>query len=399
MSYLFNNKIKFHEEAVDAFGRLQIAPMVTLFDSQHRFRDNGKFDTAGYTGGTASYNIFESSISMSVGLTAGSECIRESKYITPYQPGKGLLNLNTFVFNTPKNNLRQRLGYFGPSNGVFLEQNGLTLNMVLRSSVTGSVLETRVPQYEWNGDKFDGTGVSNRIINTSKANIFWLDVEWLGVGDVRTGFFVDGRPVTAHTFHNDNVHPTTYMTTACLPIRYEITNLAGQTGSSTMRQICNTVISEGGYEPRSPVKTTDGYTAKTATTPGVFVPFCSIRLKQTNLDSVVILSGADVVCDSTKIIAYRIILNGTLTGATFASYASDSSVELDTTATQVSGGVIVQSGFVPGGVVIDVNDPQNFNLQLGRTIAGVSDTLTLAFTVTSEPDVDAFGSIKWYEIV
>lgn len=399
MSYLYNNRIKFDEEAVDAFNRLQVVTPETLFDSQHRYRDNGKYDTGVTAGGTAYHNLYESSISMVVGTTSGSEVIRESKYITPYQPGKGLLFLTTFAFNAPKTNLRQRAGYFGSSNGIYVEHNGLTAYMVLRSSVTGVTLETRIPQYEWNGDKFDGTGPSGRVIDFSKANIYWLDIEWLGVGNVRTGFFVDGRPVEAHKFNNDNLNPTTYMTTACLPSRYEITNLAGQTGSSTMRQICTTVISEGGYQPKSPIKTTDGYTSRTATTAGVFVPFASIRLKQQNLDSVVIISGSDIVCDSNTILAYRLIQNGTLTGGSYVSHAPDSSVEQNITATGVTGGLIVQSGFVNSTSVIKIEDPTSFNLQLGRTLAGVSDTLTLAFTCTTSANTSAFGSLKWYEIV
>lgn len=399
MSYLYNNRIKFDEEAVDAFNRLQVVNPQTLFDSQHRYRDNGKYDIAITAGGTSYHNLYESSISMVVGTTNGSEVIRESKYITPYQPGKGLLFLTTFAFSEPKTNLRQRAGYFGSSNGIFIEHHGLTAYMVLRSSVTGVTLETKIPQYEWNEDKFDGTGPSGRIIDFSKANIYWLDIEWLGVGDVRTGFFVDGRPVSAHTFHNDNVNPTTYMTTACLPSRYEITNLAGQTGSSTMRQICTTVISEGGYQPRSPIKTTDGFTSKRATVVGTYVPFCSIRLKQANLDSVVVVSGSDILCESNTILAYKLIQNGILTGATFTSHAPDSSVEQDTSATGVTGGLIVQSGFLNSTSVIQIEDPQSFNLQLGRTLSGVSDTLTLAFTCTTAANTDAFGSLKWYEIV
>ena len=401
MSYLYNNQVGFIPEAIDAFGRLQTVGLYTLFDSQNRYQDNGKFDTRALTGGTASYNINESTISLTVGTTSGSEVIRESKLVMPYQPGKGLLSINTFAMNTPKNNLRQRVGYFGSQNGVFFEQDGLTAYLVLRSYVSGTVDDSRkVPQSEWNGDKLDGTGDSGRTLDVTKANIFWTDIEWLGVGDVRCGVYVDGRPVLAHTFHNDNLNPTTYMTTACLPVRYEITNTAGQTGSSTMKQICSTVVSQGGYEPTSIQRSTDGYTSKTASGAGTYIPFASIRLKSTRLDSVVLLSGLEIACDSNKTIAYALYVNPTLSGTTaFTSYASDSAIEMNTAATGVTGGTLIYSGFVSGNSTIQLAGSDYFQYQLGRTIDGTSDVLTLAFTATDATSPVAFGSIQWYEIV
>lgn len=400
MSYLYNNKVGFIPEAIDAFGRLQTVSLYTLFDSQHRYQANSKFDTYAVTGGTATYNINESTISLTVGTTIGSEVIRESKVVIPYQPGKGLLAINTFAMNTPKPNLRQRVGYFGAQNGIFLEQNGVTTYFVLRSYVGGTVDDSRkIAQSAWSEDPFDGTGPSGRTLDVTKGNIFWCDVEWLGVGDVRCGFFADGRPVVAHIFHNDNLNPTTYMTTASLPIRYEMTNLAGQTSSSTMRQICSTVISEGGYEPYSIQRTTDGIATKTSTSAGTYVPFATIRLKSSRLDAVVIPSGIEIVGESTKIIAYGLFVNGTLSGSTsFTSFGSDSSVELNTTATGVTGGQLIYSGFVSGNSTINLAGSDYFRYQLGRTIGGTSDTLTLAFTATDATNPTAIGSIQWYEI-
>jgi len=59
----------------------------------------------------------------------------------------------------------------------------LSVSFVERSLSTGT--ETRVPQYQWNGDKLDGTGHSGLTLDTSKAQILWTDVEWLGLGTVR----------------------------------------------------------------------------------------------------------------------------------------------------------------------------------------------------------------------
>lgn len=400
MSYLYNNKVGFIGEAIDAFGRLQTVGLYTLFDSQHRYQDNGKFDTQTAIGGTATHNINESTISLTVGTTSGSEVIRESKVVMPYQPGKGLLAINTFAMNQPKTNLRQRVGYFGAQNGVFFEQDGLTAYFVLRSYITGTADDSRkIAQSSWSEDTFDGNGPSGRSLDVTKGNIFWCDVEWLGVGDVRCGFYVDGRPVVAHVFHNENINSTTYMTTAMLPVRYEITNLGGQTGSSTMKQICSTVLSEGGYEPYSVQRSSDGISLKTATSAGTYVPFCSIRLKSSRLDSIVIPSGLEIAGESNKLIAYALFLNGTLSGTTaFTSFASNSAVELNTAATGVTGGQMIYSGFINGNSTIALAGSDYFRYQLGRTIGGTSDVMTLAFTATDVTNPTALGSLQWYEI-
>jgi hypothetical protein len=124
------------------------------------------------------------------------------------------LILNTFVFNEAKTGLRQRVGYFGANNGIFLEQDGTTVNLVKRSYISGSVVDTKVAQASWNGDKLNGTGDSGLTLDLTKSQIFWIDVEWLGVGSVRCGFIINGEYYVAHTFHHANVLDSVYMTTA-----------------------------------------------------------------------------------------------------------------------------------------------------------------------------------------
>ena len=66
------------------------------------------------------------------------------------------------------------LKYLG-QNGIYFEQEGQETYMVLRSYVTGSVVNTRVPRNQWNGDQLNGIGVSGKTLDTSKGNIFWCD--------------------------------------------------------------------------------------------------------------------------------------------------------------------------------------------------------------------------------
>jgi len=411
MSYLFNNEVGFVGNAVDGFNRLKVSQPYTLFDSQHRYQMNDKWDTFGVTGGTATFAINESAVHMVVGVTAGSKVTRETKRVFAYQPGKSLLIINTFTMNTPKDGLLQRVGYFGisggatfgvPANGVYLQQDGLTLSICLASQSLNTI--TKIEQSSWNGDKFDGSGASGRTFDVTKGNIFWTDIEWLGVGDVRTGFFVDGRPVIAHTFHNDNVHPTTYMTTAVLPCRYELENKTAQASGSTMHQICSTVMSEGGYEgfSRRYNVTKSGSTLATLTTAGVQYPIVALRLNSQRLDSVIIPSNISAVVEpgqnnKPQTVQYRILLNPTLTGNTWTTHFNGN-VDYNITATAVSGGTDIIGGYISSSGSLDISNINDFNFQLGRTQRGISDT----FVLTMTPLVDGTqisADMSWFELV
>lgn len=411
MSYLFNDLVGFQGNAVDAFNRLKVSNPFTLFDSQHRYQPNDRWDTFGVTGGTYSYSITESAINLIVGTTLGSKTTRETKRVFSYQPGKSLLVLNTFAFNQPKSGLRQRVGYYGitggatfgvPYNGIYLEQNGLTLSINLVSASLGTTLT--VNRSEWNGDPFDGTGDSGRNLDVTKANIFWTDIEWLGVGDVRAGFFVDGRPVIAHTFHNDNINSTTYMTTACLPIRYELENLTGQTGSSQMKQICSSVMSEGGYEgfTRRFNVTKSGSTPTTLTTAGVQYPMIALRLNSDRLDSIIIPSNLSAVVEpgtnnKPQTVQYRILLNPTLTGNTWVTHYNGN-VDYNITATAVTAGSDIIGGYLSSSGLLSISDINDFNFQLGRTQAGVSDIFVLTMTGI-ENGTQISSDLSWFEII
>lgn len=409
MSYLFNDTVGFKDNAIDAFNRLKVSNPFTLFDSQHRYQPNDKWDTFGITGGTFSYAVSESAINLIVGTTAGSKVTRETKRVFPYQPGKSLLSLNTFAFNSPKTGLRQRIGYFGltggatsgiPYNGVYLEQNGLTLSMNL---VSGSLnTTTTVYQSDWNGDRFDGTGASGRSLDVSKANIFWMDFEWLGVGDVRTGFFVDGKPVIAHTFHNDNINSTTYMTTACLPVRYELENLTGQTGSSQMKQICSSILSDGGYEgfSRRYNISTDAVPVNLALS-GTYYPIVSIRLNSNRLDSIIVPSNISSIITTNSWIHYLIILNGTITGGT-PTWQTHHNGNVDYIifdgSLGLTGGTELVGGYINNNGSAAISEANDFNFQLGRTQSGQSDTLTFIATGKNNND-KILVDFSWFEII
>jgi hypothetical protein len=389
---------------VDAFGRVRVSAPYTIFDSQNRYAIDNQFDTSTATGGSTTYLPNESSVRMDVTTSSGSEVVRQTYRCMPYQPGKGLLCLATFVMNTAKTGLRQRVGYFGTQNGVFIQQADSAVSFVLRSYISGSVSDARtVDQADWNGDKLDGTGNSGYTLDLTKAQILWMDFEWLGVGSVRCGFIIDGNYIVCHTFENANDITSVYMTTAILPVRYEITNTAATASASSMKQICSSVVSEGGYEQTSIEHVARRTTTKTSigTT---FLPLVSIRLASTALNAVVLPVKFNVMPTSTGD-DFEVILAKNSTGLTSASWAavsSDANVEQDTSATAMTVGTIVDIQYVKSTNQSSgtINQPAayNWDLQLGSSLTGTSDIYTLGIRVLSGSSGAAIGSLTFYDL-
>ncbi len=338
----------------DAFGRLRVSNSFTLFESFHRYQDNGRISVLTAVNGTSTHEAHSSSILMTVTAENGSSVIRESNRVFAYQPGKSLSVLTTFCMSPSKTGLRQRIGYFDVDNGIFLENDGGQISFVIRStSQTGTTQEReRVLQANWNIDPLDGTGTSTKILNLATAQILFIDVQWLGVGSSRVGFVIDGEFVPVHLFHHSNTagETTTYMGTACLPVRAEITNTSATSGSSTYRQICTTIISEGGYEvrgrPRSVGHELNVPRTITNQQLNTFYPMLSIRLKAGRDGAIVIPKNFSVAALTAGNYTYQIISNAVTSGGTWIDPGSDSSVEYNLTATSYTNGTVLEQGYI-----------------------------------------------------
>lgn len=388
----------------DAFGRLRVSEPYTLFDSQNRYAADNQFDVSTASGGSTTYLPNEAAVRMDVTTTNGSEVVRQTYRRFPYQPGKGLLVLMTFVMDNTEANLRQRAGYFDTQNGVFFQKTGTTKEFVLRSYISGAVDDSRtVAQSSWNGDKLDGTGPSGLTLDPTKAQILWMDFEWLGVGDVRCGFIINGQYILCHTFHNANLITSVYMTTAILPLRYEIKNTATAASSSSMKAICASVVSEGGFQQVS-IDHVARRTSILNTIGTTFLPLVSIRLASTALGAVVLPNRVQVLPTTSQNYEVALFKNATLTGASWAAVSSNANVEMDVASTAITGGTIVQVDYTTasgsGGVApLAAATGYNWDLQLGASLSSVSDVYSVAIrTISGATTGDAVGSLSFYDL-
>jgi len=393
--------------STDAFGRQRVSSPLTLFDSSHRYHDNGLWATATASGGTAVFSANEGLVNLNVNTTNGSEVIRETYKVFPYQPGKSLLVLNTFVMAPAQTNLRQRVGYFGDDNGIYIQLDNNTVSFVERSLVTGLVTETVVPQSSWNADKLDGTGPSRVTLDITKAQILFMDIEWLGEGTVRVGFIIDGVFIICHRFNHANLITSTYITTASLPLRYEITNTGVTASTSTLKQVCSTVISEGGYELRGAQQAvgTPITTPRTFAVAGTYYPIIGLKLTATALDAIVIATAISILgLGNGKNYAWRVVQGATITGGAWVPAGVDSAVEYNITGTSVTGGRVLALGYInssnQASPSINILKEALFANQLERNgLTGV------AFELVVEAAIDTIGgtlgmyaSVDWEEV-
>jgi hypothetical protein len=393
--------------AIDAFGRQRVSNPLTLFDSSHRYRDNGLWNTSTASGGAAVFSPNEGLVNLNVNTTSGSQVLRETNKVFSYQPGKSLLVFNTFVMAPAQVNLRQRVGYFGTDNGLYIQLDNYTLSFVERSLVTGVVTESVVNQSAWNVDKMDGTGPSGVVLDITKAQILFMDIEWLGEGTVRLGFVIDGNFILCHRFNHANYITSTYITTASLPLRYEITNTGVTASASTLKQVCSTVISEGGYELRgaqqaigTPITTPSSFAAA-----GTYYPLNAIRLKTTALDAVVIITAASVLgLGNGKNYAWRIVQSATVTGGAWVSAGVNSSVEYNLTGSSSAGGRVLAQGYVnssnQASPSINILKEAVFTTQLERnTFTSTPYELVIEVAIdTIGGTLGAYVSLDWEEI-
>jgi hypothetical protein len=388
--------------AVDAFGRMRSAQPFTLFDSFHRYQDNGKI-TEKAVGGSSAHNANAGLIECTIDGTSGSHIYRESSRVFAYQPGKSLQILQTYVMNPSKAGLRQRYGYFDTSNGIFLELTTQGLCWVERSTSTGSLVETRVYQNDWNYDKMDGTGVSKLTLDMTKAQIQFMDIEWLGLGSVRCGFVINGKFILTHTFHHANIITSTYMATACLPVRAEIENVSTTSSSSTLKIVCTSVISEGGYEIRGR-SFSQGHAInapRVLATPGTTYPVFSMRLKSNRLGAIVDPKTFGLAVGAASNFRYLIVGGAVSTGGTWTSAGTDSAVEYNLAPTSYTGGRVLDSGYIIASnqtAAAPQQERNPFSYQLERNTFTSTPYEFLIAMVSNGNNQDVWGTIQWQEI-
>lgn len=336
----------------DGFYRLRTSEPYTLFEANTIYNDNSLlFDyentinstVTGPSGSCMTHTVSTSSV-------INQFSAQQTHYYAHYQPGKGFLAMFSFLMGSATQGITKRIGFYdvnnsdfsNPQNGIFLEQTSSGLYWCLYQGSPGNLIE-KIEQKVWNIDSFDGTGPSGVNFDVTKNMLGWVDLEWLGTGRLRCGFFVNGIPLVAQVFNNtDKTLP--YINNPYLPIRFEIRKTENVSTTDSLKVYCCTIISEGGYNPIGLITTFQGQKILNVTTKTMV----GIRLKDTAPRAMIVPLSVEITSNlGGTIFAYITVyiwrVGSYTVTAPFTSYKNYSVVEYTETdlSSQMTNGTLI----------------------------------------------------------
>lgn len=402
--------ISLDETASDAFGRLRVSEPFTMFNSKLIIDKQPNYWDEVTHGSSSSVHVSADAM-VTLSVNASSDyAIRQTRQRFIYQPGKSLLIMYTFVSGQIETNVIKRVGSFHGSitapydtvfDGIYFESNGVTnsYNLCISKSQGTNQGVNSVPQSAWNVDKMDGTGLSRITLDFSKNQILFLDYEWLGVGQVRLGFIIDGKFIIAHKFKHTNISQNVYMTSPNLPVRYEIRGAGTTTSVGKFGQICTSIQSEGGYDPYGNVTTVSRLTSVgpfsvSNVSDGEIVPLLGIRLNQNSFSNTVQLLRYSILPTNTMSNFYEfMVLRNPSLGAYDGNWVSlnNSAIQYNSNSTitariTATGNIINSNYFTAPSKGTFQSDVIEDVISIGNSINGVSDTIFLALKVLNGND-------------
>lgn len=386
-------------EQTDLFGKQRGSSAFSLFNCQFLFDKKPLFwDELLAVGGTATFNVNTSDISMAVTTASGSRVVRQTKEYFTYQANRVHQLACTGVFAPAQANTNQYIGLGDDSDGVFFTLQGISFGVLTRTSTSGAPIDNFVPQSSFNIDKLDGTGPSGASIDLTKTQLMFIEYQWFGVGSVRWGMYLNGAIVYCHEVTHSNVEVVVYMKRGNLPVRYEIINSGVAASSVAMRQICVSVDSEGGYQPTGIKRGIDiGVTSVTVNT--TLIPILSIQLKTAAIDGTIVPNSVTFLGTTADNYEYQVVLNPALTGASFSSVNANSISNFDTAASAMSGGTIISAGYSSAVQRVVLEASVATTLKLVASINGTTDIITLAARHVGVGTVPMLAAVEWTEFI
>lgn len=395
------------ESNYDAFGHIKFSSPHTLFDSKQLGDQRNLFwdiDEITATGTPSSvYNANAASTTLTVGPTEIQHYVRQTFQRFNYQPGKSQEVEITARFGDTPSGITKRAGLFDGSNGMFFQLSGSQFSIGLRSSTSGSPVDTIIDQANWSEDTMNpdlGNNPSGIRIDPTRRQIFFIDYEWLAVGTIRFGLFIDGQLFFIHKIHHANTVSSigAYMTTPNLPIRYEILN-DGTGATSSMETICVTIKSYGGQENTGIVRGESGGGTPTVSsgTSGVLYAGIGIRLKTIYYDNILKLLNFSMASTTNDAYEWQVLLNPTVAGTFTYSSVANSAAEVargSGTTNTVTGGTILDAGYAAANTsVSELSDTIRY---LGNTIDGTPDEIVICHRPLGA-NADIYTAINWIE--
>ena len=422
---VFDNNV---ENTLDAFGKLRVTNPTTLLDIRFPGQNTGsktflKNNIQICSDSSGNYTGNYSDSTLRIDASGAGYYISQSRNYCVYQPGKSLLFMASGLLYPGNNAYTTRIGYFNnqyPSGNSLIVYNGLFFQHsggVYSINVANNGSSTTYNQNIWNIDKMNGTGPSGLNLDFTKTQLFIIDMEWLGIGRIRFGFYAYGRIQYCHQITNINFLLSPYTTSINLPICFSIHNNTNTlTSANNFTQICSTVISEGGYTPVGRPFCIGTDASGVQINGGIQEPLLFLRgnISNTNYyNQNIIPSLLSMICTTNNdLILYKLVLflAGTYTGTNPTWINVDPSNSVAQYAINPSGynptnGIILDQGYFYGkgtnsfDSLGDIFSTQL--LQLTSDIKFNSDILVLTATfINNNPSTTTtvYGTLSWQEV-
>lgn len=363
--------VRFTEGAaqLDAFGKLRTSNATLL--GEYTFAASylpEAFSNTIRGGGAVTWDGNQRAAIISTDATSGSLISHTTNTYHHYFPGSSHTFIGTFAMDTGVSGLVRHWGLFDAKNGfMFSEKNGI-LGVTIRSSATGTTVDTFISQSDWNRDKADGTGASGMTLNRNYDNIYWLDVQWLGGGRARFGTYYNGTRVVLHEFYHGNTSAYPITQTASLPVCMVQENTGAVGSTKTLKSWCIAVWTEAQVDVDAPGKPdVDTLTRViTGSAPGNSLHYLGTLAPQPTLASgdtnhslyfptkLDVLSH-DKVTGTGQVGEVYIYVEPVFSGLVFEPVSSFSTVDIDQSATSYGGGRKILESYFIGEKVVDLS--------------------------------------------
>jgi len=306
--------------------------LVTGLYNNETFNKKMAFTTVG-AGSIASVTTPDKAITLVTDVANGDISTLKSTLSHHFNMANGQEIVSYFTVvagDQGKSGVVRELGLFSDTNGAFFRLNGQILELVARSNVTGSVVDTVLPATNWNGGKQFSNFLSTNgtiTLDVSKINTYWVSI---ARSQIRFGIINEQSEVnTLHVESNTNKLPYPVVGSEDLRLTVQQYNNTVQVATSTIKLYEAIVFGKGTELEEEFLHLSNAQTAFTAAS-ATETPILALRAATTYNaipNARVILPEKICLYNADAPVIVRVYKNVTMTGGVWSLHGTNSSLE------------------------------------------------------------------------
>lgn len=358
-------------EPLSAFGDVKTIELSPDVELNYKYGINSYLCTLGITGGStgvSSDNLAKLSV-----FSTNDEVTVRSKKNTKYYPGQGLIVRFSTRFDTGVTGNEQFIGWGIPSlDGIYIGMYDTKFCINIVKNGVNNITY----QENFSIDKLDGTGHTGITIDPTKGNVFQIQFQWHGFGNIRFYYESEetGRFILFHIYKHTNTKTAVSINNPVLPLSAYTKNrsyngtinfYAGSMGTYNEGRIKR-------FGPRHFIE------ASSTTVDSSLKHLITIKNNPTingiENRSIIYISNISVANEHTKPGSIKIYKNGGLSSANFVDYDSTHSI----ISTSVTG-------------TFTNNGNEEFQIFLGKTDGKIIDLSNLEIFLSPSETLNIIG--------